>query len=168
MAWTDPNTHIFVTGEILSSTTMNTFCKNNLLDLHRRTDPAYDFVSINEFTNSTSFGNLTTVGPTVQRDIGQVGLALVSVMAWMTASVASHQPQMGFQISGASTRAPTQERSAGFNAPFGFNYFTLGTTVLEDLLNPGLTTFQAKYKITDTGANAHFFFRRIIAQPLGS
>jgi hypothetical protein len=37
MAWTSPATHVFVTGEVVSPSTMNTFIKDNLLALWQRT-----------------------------------------------------------------------------------------------------------------------------------
>ena len=115
-------------------------------------------VTNNESTSSTSFTNLTTLGPQVTVTVGDAGVVLVLFRA----QVASGAGNMGIEMSGANTQAVQQEdaafqQSIGNQTKAGFKLYTG--------LNPGSTNFTAKYK-ADTGT-AQFLRRYIAVIPLG-
>lgn len=171
MAWPDVAGHIYVSG-LLSATDMNTFVKDALLDLHRRTSPEVDFVPTNETTNSTTYTNLATPGPAVVVEIGSTGKALVSISAHYSNDAAGAASCVSYGITGATNSPATDSRASIFNAPNPLNFFQLAMTVMhgpdggEDILAVGLTTFTMKYRVFNN--NGIFDSRRILVTPLGS
>lgn len=113
---------------------------------------------------SATFGDLATVGPTVTVNIGANGLALVSLYASISNSDASNSTGMSFAMSGANTQA----------AQTGFYLAQIASAVADSMrssavflltgLNPGATTFTAKYRAS--GGTGSFADRRIAVVPL--
>lgn len=166
MAWTAPRT--YTTGEIVTATILNTDVRDNLVDLDRRTTVTGGLVTAAETTASTSFTDLTTVGPAVTVTIGSTGKALVAVYASIDSNTTSARGYMGFGISGATTLAASLDRAIGYaNSAVANRGGRMGSAFLQDGLNAGSTTFTAKYRADDTGTS-RFADRRILVTPLGS
>lgn len=170
MGWTDPAAHVYAVGELVTPATLNTYVKNNLIDLDRRTTVFRHQIETLESTTSTSFANLVTVGPTVSVEIGQSGRVQVAVFAGMANSLANALGAMTFTMTGANTYTPdpqalprTLALTSVSNAANGQRASAIFT--LDDLL-PGVTTFQAKYR-TD-GGTQWFRHRELAVTPLGS
>jgi len=164
MAWSTPRT--WVTGEVVTAAMMNG-ARDQLVDLDRRTSPVAALVITGEATAATTYGNLTTIGPVVTTVIGSTGKALVSLYSWMASSVVDQQANMGWETSGATTLAVDDNmKLIGTSPTVGLT--TQGAaTFLQSGLNPGTTTFTAKYRAS-TGNTATFTNRRITVTPLGS
>lgn len=168
MSWADPANHVYTVGELVTPATLNTYVRDNLTDLHRRTSPAQAYISTVETAALAGvWSDLATVGPQVSVDIGQTGRAMVSISASMSCTTtAGAYVEVGYALSGANTRAPDGTKAVGFNVPNANNYFLNGVTVLDIELLPGVTTFTLKYRINvGTGS---WGSRRVTVQPLGS
>lgn len=163
MSWTVPR--VWVVGEEQTAAKLNEVSAA-LNDLDRRTSPAGATVAAIEGTTSTTPTDLTTPGPAVAVQVGSTGKMIVAVYANFDNSTAGAASYVGFALSGASTVAATPDRALMMNAPFGSNFFSLGESILQTALNPGLTTVTAKYWVGSGGITASG--RRVLAQPLGS
>lgn len=164
MAWTTPRT--WSTGEVVTSTIMNTHVRDNLTDLDRRTTSTAATVSTSQTTTSTSYTDLATTGPAVTVTIGSTGKALVSLYGLMLQSNASQASFMGFAVSGATTVAAADAFALALNAAVAGDAIRCGATWLVTGLNSGSTTGTAKYRVTaNTGT---YQDRHIIWTPLGS
>lgn len=108
-----------------------------------------------ESTNSTTYTDLATVGPSVTVDVGPLGLAIVSfgfTIGGLPGSATTIGPYMHYQMSGANTSFPDDNHTTGTytdsdnlgagNFWFGF----MSRTRVHVGLSPGATTFTAKYK----------------------
>lgn len=122
-------------------------------------------VATNETTTSSSFGDLTTVGPAVTVTIGSSGKALVTITADITPSAAATFGIMGFALSGANTAVASTAQSLQFEAYTTNAGFQGSATYLLTGLSSGSTTFTAKYEKSGSG-NALFGARSIIVWPL--
>lgn len=125
--------------------------------------PGSDYIAGQELSTSTSYIDLTTVGPSVTTTIGPSGMALVCLYADLANTAAGAQTYMSFAVSGATTVAASDSRSLMNSS--GANYHSnLGATFLETGLTPGSNTFRAKYR-TNAGTSG-WANRRIIVVPL--
>ncbi|MDI3211756.1 hypothetical protein [Arthrobacter sp. AL12] len=103
-------------------------------------------------TSSTSYTDLTTVGPAVTVTISANGMALV----FLNATMFSAQTSMGFAISGATTVAADDVNCILINTVTS----RLSGAFLVTGLNAGSTTFTAKYKV---GSGTGTFVDRVIS-----
>ena len=62
-------------------------------------------VATSQTTTSTSYADLSTVGPAVTIDVKESGLALVTLTAWGTNNTAAAGTSIGITVSGANTAA---------------------------------------------------------------
>lgn len=119
-------------------------------------------VQTSQSTSSTSFTNLATTGPTVTLDITSSGIALVFLSADMLA--AGETCHMSFQVSGASSVAPSFDRSLSMSSDAAVTGSALGGSSSKIVpvtgLNPGTHTFQAKY--ASVNGNPAWFSKRSI------
>lgn len=176
MAWTAPMTA--VSGSVFTAAQYNTFVRDNL----NETAPAKattagahfavsgtneiaerisasDAVLISETTDSTTYDDLTTNGPTVSVQTG--AFALVIVHGSMENSGAG-SARMSYEISGATSDAPADNRGVGVFGSAGVNV-TASAVALHTGLTPGTNTFTAKYRVSSgTGT---FNARRILVMP---
>lgn len=167
MSWNDPAGHVFVTGEVVTAATLNTYVKDNLIDLDRRTSPQGAYVATDESTSSATFVDLATVGPAVTVVIGSTGKSLISIYCALYNTVAGSLAIMSYAWSGASTSPASDTWGIGFAPAVGgaaggarFGATHLGSSAA------GSSTFSAKYLASaDT---AHFVNRRLVVTPLGS
>lgn len=166
MSWTAPRT--WVTGEVVTAALLNTHIRDNQIDLDRRTSPVGSVVATSQTTTATSYSDLASVGPAVTVTIGSTGKALValhSAIANATSNLASYA---GFAVSGATTVAASDAQAIGFTSPSSGAGIRAGTTLVVTGLNPGSTTFTAKYRMDPGVGPATFVDRRLAVTPLGS
>lgn len=103
--------------------------------------------------SAATFGDLDDrVGPVVNATIGQSGKALVMVSATITTGGGIYTGGlMGFQISGATSRAPSVADSLeGSMSAESFSQSATRVTLVTGL-NPGAHTFTAKYRSVAAG-----------------
>lgn len=168
MSWTAPSGHVFVTGEIVTAATLNTYVRLNLDDLDRRTSPIGGVVATFQSTTSTSYTDLATVGPAVTVTIGSTGKALLAMHSAISNSASPVASYFGFAISGATTVAASDTTAIAFTSAVNFAGIRTGTTLLVTSLNPGTTTGTAKFRQDPSAGGANFTDRRLAITPLGS
>ena len=178
MAWTAPI--MFVSGTTLTATQMNTYLRDNLLELApakattpgsyfcstgtnsiaERT-PGTNLITTSQSTSSTSYVDLATVGPTVTVTTG--AYCFVIVTAQMENNTADFQTYMSWAISGATTRSASDAVAVGKDGTPAGNFCRLTNFDLINNLTPGTNTFTAKYRVG--GGTGTFAERRITAFP---
>jgi hypothetical protein len=144
---------------------------------------ASDSVAAIESTSSTPFTDLATYGPEVEIVVGASGRVLVTLSASMVyealrgSGFTTAGAQMSFEMSGANTaiafisravRGQVSYRTAQvptFDTDIGGQLDASKVLLLEGL-NPGLTTFTAKYAIFGAGAPVSFGNRVITVQAI--
>ena len=178
MAWTAPRT--WVTTEVVTASNMNTHVRDNFLETAPGIASAAsqifvatgsnaiaarvineNQVTTSESTDSTSYVNLTTTGPTITVTTGTI--AIIFFGCAMLNTAASARTYMSYAVSGATTITESDVRSlnmdkgdAGFTE---FGYFDVATS-----LTGGSNVFTAKYRVdAGTGTYAR---RRFIIIPL--
>lgn len=123
-------------------------------------------VATSQTTTSTTYTDLSTVGPTATVTTGT--RALVIVTSRLTNGTTQGWAYMGYAVSGATTVAATDtsalfvqmtNSSAGFASVFRMSAASIVT------LTAGSNTFTAKYKIASTGT-ATFQDREIFVMNL--
>lgn len=167
MAWTPPSGHIYVTGEIVTAATMNTYIEANLDDLDRRTTTLSGVVSTSQSTASATYTDLTTAGPSVAATIGSSFKALVILRAALANANVPVASYMGTAISGATTAAAADSTAIGFTSTIANSGIRTGMVIIYAALGIGSTTFTAKYR-TDGGGNMTAVDRGLGVTPLGS
>lgn len=160
-----------IIGQMVRPNTADASSALSLLSAFIKTD------TINNFENvtSTSYGNLTTTGPTVSNvHIGPSGKALVLLTAEVNVNEQGSAVWMSFSVSGASTITTSDGRALKLGksgtlvaANMIFEAFMTSAVYL-DFLTPGDNTFQAKYRIGSTAgvASAQAGNRNITVIPL--
>lgn len=117
-------------------------------------------VLVAETTTSTSFTDLTTVGPAVTVDTGPAAWVVVHGSVENTGAGSS---RMAYDVSGATSIAAADNRGIGVAGTAGTVVVTSGIALHTDL-TPGSNTFTAKYRVASgTGT---FQSRRIAVFPL--
>lgn len=102
-------------------------------------------VAAAEGTISATFTDLATPGPAVTLDIGASGKALVIVSAREVSTTST--PVMSYAISGATTVAADDADSLAITVTGGASLLGAASRLsLASGLNPGSTTFTAKYR----------------------
>jgi len=114
-------------------------------------------VATDQATSSTSYGDLTTVGPSVTMTLTQSQQVMVTVYALMINQTVSGGEFMSFAVSGVESLAASDNNAANSRSTDRVGvqkttWYTAGTT--------GSHTFTAKYKAEASGS-ASFSFRRI-------
>ena len=121
-------------------------------------------VNTNETTGSATYTNLTTYGPEVTVNVGPSGMVLLCFDAQMHGNTAAGPMNyMSVQMSGANIRAANDDLSISYQTTNGSTQGA-GVQRLLTELNPGPTTFTAKYRIT--GYSCNFRYRNLAAIPL--
>lgn len=123
------------------------------------------FVDTSQTRSSTSYGDLSTVGPQLTCSVSPSGRLLVQVSCWAESNVAGDGALMGIALSGANV-APADDREAQVVYIGTANSLVAASKVtLITGLNPGNTTVTAKYKSLFGGA-AEFTLRHLWVLPL--
>lgn len=153
MAWTTPRT--FVTGEVETASIFNTHLRDNLTALQ----PQANAVVTLESTASTTYTNLTTVGPSVTLTTGTS--VLVDVCCGMFNAGASDGGAMSYAVTGATTLAASDGNALESVLGGGSQLMQASFTYLQTGLTAGSNTFTAKYHAIN-GGTANFTNRLII------
>lgn len=110
-------------------------------------------VLTSETTDSATYTDLETPGPSVTIEVPPSGVVRVDLRARFRNSTASSFAFMGFALSGANTAAADDEYALGLQSPGGNAMWQVGIPFIIAGLNPGETTFTCKYRVTaGTGA----------------
>jgi len=126
--------------------------------------PQTDSVATQESTSSTTYTDLTTVGPEVTVTVGSSGMVLLAMDCYMTGlDTAGVQDFMGVALSGANTVAASDSAAVSYRVADGSGQGA-GICRLLTGLTPGATTFTAKYRVT--GATCQFSNRNLSVIPL--
>ena len=126
-----------------------------------RTPAAASVVTAQTTNTIATYGDLTTVGPTVT---ATTGTACINSIYCSSSNSSAAATLMSFAVSGASTIAAADTWSirvniaAGLAMSMGMTYFTSGLT-------SGSNTFTAKYT-TASGGTGSWSNRHLIAFPL--
>lgn len=178
MTWTAPKT--FVANDVLTAAELNEQLRDNLNETlngiateegqffvvaseNRMTTrtPQIARTSARESTTSTTYVDLSTIGPVVTIETGPN--AFVFIGGSMENNTANSVAGMSFEISGATIALASDERSVSTDGLSAGYAWRTGTARYVDL-NEGENTFTAKYKC---GSNtATFQDRYIIVMPL--
>lgn len=181
MAWTSPIT--FATGEILTASQLNTYLRDNLNETApaKATTNGSIFVgtgansiaeripngatvSTSQTTASTTFVDLTTVGPSVTMTTGTK--ALISIYAGIAIDTANNQAEMGYAVSGATTIAASSTRCLQIDGTPAGDELRMSAVFFESGLTSGTNTFTAKYRVATGGTTGTFVDRHIVVFPL--
>lgn len=181
MAWTAPMTAI--AGNAFTAAQFNTYVRDNLLETApaKATTAGGIFVAtgLNEIaqripttgeilttntTSSTSYVDLSSVGPTVAVTTGTKALVIIS--AQMENTTANGLALASVAVSGATTVAATDDFSVAWEQTSD-NTGQASTHSVSKLftLTPGTNTFTMKYRALTAGT-ASFTRRRLIVIPL--
>ncbi|QDN64454.1 hypothetical protein [Streptomyces sp. S1D4-14] len=136
------------------------FAVSDTNQISQRT-PAASTVNVSESTLSTSFVDLTTLGPQVT--VNTSTSALILVTAEISNNTASQAGRVGVNISGATTETVdgTYVLRQETNGTAEFNRCTVAR--LHTTLTPGTNTFRMVY--CATGGTAAFNYRNLIVFP---
>lgn len=180
MAWTAPMTA--VAGSVFTAAQFNTFVRDNLNECpaaKATTPKAYYATSATnqvseripgqagiftaESTTTTSYTDLTTLGPQTTVTTGIA--ALVFIYCFISNNTAGVTSWMSFDVSGASTVAAADIRAISFRPPVVTNPtdMRVSAAFYIDTLTPGSNIFTAKYRASSGTAN--FDSRRILVLP---
>lgn len=160
MAWTAPKT--WAVSEVVTAAMLNTQLKDNLNDLDARATVLSDYVAAAQTRSSTSFGDLSTVGPSVTVSTGSN--AVVMLLASMANDTAGNGCQMSIQVSGASTIAPSATYSIRTISSTAGRTYQVSAVFVVSGLTPGSNTFVAKYRV-ELGGTGTFSERRLAVFP---
>ena len=122
---------------------------------------AADFVTTSESTASTTYTDLATTGPTVTATCS----AGVIVAIYCNQSSTGNAAWMSYELSGASSDVANDNRSVQLSSTAGQHAGAVIYHGVGSILVAGVTTFQAKYRISTSGT-ATFSSRRLLVIPL--
>lgn len=161
MAWTTPLTA--VSNAILTAAQWNATVRDNLLETApaKATTSGRIFVATGansiaqrqvaqgqvltqQTTASTSYTDLTTVGPSVTVTTGT--LAHVSIQCQMFNSGSSSSNWSSYAISGATTDASDDQRAISCEAAAATQAFRFGASLLQTV-TAGSNTFKQQYRV---------------------
>lgn len=184
MAWTAPMTA--VSGAVFTADQYNTHVRDNLYETGVAKvsgdnqifvatgtnrvvvrEPTAHTVATAESLESTPYVDLATPGPTVTVETGT--RAFVYIACNMGHRDDFDWTGMGYDISGATTSAASNDRSIAQDGLTGgatalVNDMRFGAVFLEDALTEGTNTFTAKYQAA--GGTGDFSLREMIVWPL--
>lgn len=163
-AWFAPAT--YTVSQIVTAANLNTYLRDNMIDLDRRTTSSSAIVATVQTTSSTTYVDLATVGPAVTVTIGSTGLANIGLYDAQNNNTAAAVTFTSFAISGANTLAASDSFSLAYTSPVGGAGIRFGYNLPISGMVAGATTFTSKYHVnTNTGT---WQDRQIILTPLGS
>lgn len=130
-------------------------------------DPLQADVAAVESTNATSYGDLTTTGPSVTKSLVNGQKVKVTISARIDSpAIATTEGYMSFAVSGAGTQAASDTHAATLlsTSVAGLGMVLEKTTVYTATAT-GSYTFTCKYKSSSGSATYEFRRRRIIVKP---
>lgn len=179
MAWTAPMT--FVANSTLTAAQLNTHLRDNLMEtapskattagsyfvgtgVNQITERIWQSNTIltSESTTSTSFADLTTVGPAITTTTSNRAILMLCCNL-QNNTVASSLCMMGVDITGASTVSAADADSLIYETSATTTELQMAYVNVYNGLTPGVNTFTAKYRVSaGTGV---FGRRRIVVLP---
>jgi hypothetical protein len=181
MAWTAPYTA--VAGSAVRAADFNQFVRDNLnateaalaqtpgsmiigagANTVAERVPAAQFISTSESTSSTSYADLTTVGPTVTVTTSTAAIVCVGGRVGPNTSGATNSTKMSWAVSGASTVAASDSWAAGHVSISTSAVVYSSRWYLLTGLTPGSNTFTAKYAVS--GGTGTYQYRSLHIIPL--
>lgn len=114
-------------------------------------------------TTSTTYSDSVAAGPIVSLTTGD--RALVMMHCFVTANTNSEYAFYTFDVSGATTSTPNDNRAVYFARYTTQIGMSCGTTVLVTGLTPGTNVFTAKYRSSNATNTATFDNRRLAVLP---
>lgn len=123
------------------------------------------FVDTSQTRSSTSYGDLSTVGPQLTCSVSPSGRLLVQVSAWINSNVAGDGGTMGIALSGANVSSADDREAQVVYIGTANSLAAASKVTLITGLNPGNTTVTAKYKSL-FGGSAEFTLRHLWVLPL--
>jgi hypothetical protein len=126
--------------------------------------PVYAGVVTGQSTSSGTYADLTTPGPSVTVTVGSSGNVIV-MWGCAASSSSGYNARMSFALSGTNTIAANDTNAIIVASSYSAMYSTVSRMIVLTGLNPGVTTFTAKYR-TDSGASWGFSLRDIMVTPL--
>lgn len=129
-------------------------------------NPTFATVNTAESTGSTSYTDLTTVGPSVTVTVGASGKLMIIFGALITTVSSGWFGVVSPQLSGANTLAAADANSVQFGSNSTAIYGQVSRTIILTGLNPGSTTVTLKYKSGQSGFTWQFSFRDVTVIPL--
>lgn len=179
MAWTTPKT--FVGNDILTAAELNIYLRDNLLETEAAKAStltgimvssglnsivervgASQVIDDSEATTSTTYTNLTTVGPTVTVTTGT--RAFYFLTAEMKLNTTSTFCNMTVEVSGKTTLPAADAGSLSIDGITEDKSNIMGICNFLDELTPGENTFTCKYKV-QSGSTATFSNRTLTVIP---
>lgn len=115
-------------------------------------------VATSQSTTTTSYTDLTTVGPSQAVTTGANAIALIS--SEIASDTSGARSFVGVAVSGATTVAASDDDCLRYQAASAFNSHRGTTAVMFTSLTPGSNTFTMKYRV-DSGTGT-FQRRRLI------
>lgn len=155
MGWTAPKT--WAVGDVLTASDLNTYVRDNEIALQ----PQAATVATSQTTSSTTYADLSTVGPAVTLVTGTQ--VLVTVGCGTVNNSVGAVDFMSYAVSGASTIAANDAVAITVN---GNGVANVGIQACYQYICSGLTagtnTFTAKYRVT--GGTGTFTNRAIVVE----
>ncbi|AVD99641.1 minor tail protein [Mycobacterium phage Cuke] len=124
-------------------------------------------IATSQTTSSTSYANLSTVGPSVTLNVPSSGEVRVDFSAFLNHSAAGQTSYVSLVMSGSNTLAANDSNAALMRQmaiSAGIAIGTIGRSLHLKNLTPGTTTFSLQYKTT--AATATFADRSLIVTPM--
>lgn len=178
VAWTSPMT--YTAGATLTAAQLNTYLRDNLnetavakattagslfvatgLNAIAERIPAVNLVSTSETTTSTSYGNLTTSGPSVTCTTSTKALVIVSAQA--ANNTGGNSSYMSWKVTGATTAASADTWALEFRDAGTTGLMNASRAHLEASLTAGSNVFTAEYRVS--GGTGTFQRRHIVVIP---
>ena len=126
--------------------------------------PLNGVVATSETTTSTTYTDLTTVGPAATVTVSSSGLkALVTISAQLSNSNNNRLCLMAFDVTGATTVAASDAQAILYTTSGGGTAAQMSATYLVTGLTAGSNTFTAKYRASANTCT--FTNRNIIVTP---
>jgi hypothetical protein len=181
MAWTSPMTA--VSGDLLTASEYNTHVRDNFnmlapalartqgsLWLSKGSHQVAEYSTgahrvlahHNIRITQTQWTEIQSAGPFIAVRTGDS--AIVTINAELMNANTNAQASATFEVSGATTIKPSDDRRITHDG-FAGNRWTRGSTTTRVSLNPGLNMFRMKYRTGRLGP-VHFRNREIIVLPL--
>jgi hypothetical protein len=127
--------------------------------------PSFATVATSQTTTSTTYANLTTVGPQVTVDTGNSAIVIInSEIDHDSNSTAAMWAS--YEVTGATTIAANDTWALQRDGIAFGNPNRWGSIHMRNDLNPGSNVFTMKYRIVSATANAIFRNRHMVVIPL--
>jgi hypothetical protein len=173
-----------IAGAVFTAAQFNTFIRDNLMECpaSKATTPGSYFtvsatnqvteripsaalIATSESTNSATYADLATPGPSVT--INTSNCALIAIYSYIAADTAGNTAWMSFDVSGATTLAANDNRALSYRpgSLTASSDIRTGALFYLNTLTAGSNTFTAKFRVSGA-INGTYSNRRILVIPL--